>query len=162
MLFEKTSNVADARGFEIGVRADDRMMVRVRFGVHELGHAELDLAVRPIFDHLAALVADDVALKVEFGLVDLASQRFEAIGFEPKEQRQERGWTGLVVVGEVRVRPRVVRASGGFHPLVERLGGSALRAHEHQMLEEVRESRAPRDLVLRPDSVKDVGRDLGQ
>ena len=40
--------------------------------------------------------------------------------------------------------------------------GARLRAHEHEVLEEVREAGPPRLLVLRAHAVDEVGGDLGQ
>ena len=65
VLLEEPLHVVDARRLEIGVRADDGVMVGMRFGVHELGQAQLDFAVGAVLDRLAALVAHDVALQVE-------------------------------------------------------------------------------------------------
>ena len=46
-----------------------------------------------------------------------------------------------------------------FHDRIERWIGRVLRAHEHQMLEQVRETRSPRLLIFRSDVVPKIDGD---
>ncbi|MFT3764907.1 MAG: hypothetical protein QM820_05225 [Minicystis sp.] len=80
---EERFDVVDRRRLQVLVRADDRVVVRVARRVHQLGQAQLDLAVGPVLARLPALVAHHVPLGVELGLRHLPAERGEAIRLQP-------------------------------------------------------------------------------
>ena len=84
---EERLHVLHRRGLEVLVRADDGVVVGVPFRKEQLWQPELGLAVGLIFARLAALVAHDLALRIELLEVHLRTELPEAIGLEPEQQR---------------------------------------------------------------------------
>ena len=114
--------------------------------------------VRTILVVLPPLVEDDVALVLELGLGERGEEVAHAIGFHPQRQLHGVGRHDLPVVRPVGVGRSVEDAAGLLQrPKVP--GVVVLRSLEHQVLEQVRESRAARLLVLRADVVPHVDRD---
>ena len=117
-------------------------------------------AVRPVLVVLPPLVEHDVALRLE----PLARQRRQqvphAIRFHPERKLQGARRHDLPVIGPVGVRGSVEQRTR----LLQRLKEAAvvvLGTLEHQVLEQVRETRAPGAFVLRADVVPEVDRDDG-
>jgi len=74
----------------------------------------------------------------------------KAVGLEPEEQGQGRFGRDLVIVGAVFARPSVVASADASIHWSNDPGGCALRSHEHQVLEQMREARSPRGLDRDP------------
>ena len=107
---------------------------------------------------LPPLVEDDVALVLELGVGERREEVAHAIGFHPQRQLHGVGRHDLPVVRPVGVGRSVEDATDLLQrPKVP--GVVVLRPFEHQVLEQVRESRAARLLVLRADVVPHVDRD---
>ena len=107
--------------------------------------------VRPVFITLAALVLDDLALGVEFILIQCRGKERQPLGLEIERPLEEVAGHDLEIDRHVLVRERVRRGPGLLQRnIVVRHG---LGAAEHHVLEEVRESGPPRLLVLGPDVV---------
>ena len=136
------------------MRADHVGVVRVPLRVERLVHGLVDNAVWRVLDAQAPLVPDDVLLIVERGLIELFEQVAHAIGLEPQRQRQLGRRHGFEVVRAIEVGRAVDVAaapcSGGFEQLEVLAARHVLRPLEHHVLEQVRESRAPRKLVAGP------------
>jgi hypothetical protein len=113
-------------------------------------------AVRLVVDGFAALVLDDVALRVEFLQVERIEQEPHAIGLEP-QGRFEVIRRHCLVIGRPIVRSRpVVRAADAFsQPIVDTIR-DVPGAGEHHVLEQVRKAGAARRLVLGSDVIPDV------
>ena len=111
--------------------------------------------VRPVLEPLSPLVLHDVALVVEVLLRQEVHQRQEAVRLEPKDPLEVSRRHGDEIVRPIVVRRAVdapfaeVRAHllGDVQVLLRR----ALRAFEHEVLEQVGEAGASRLLVLRTD-----------
>ena len=108
---------------------------------------------------LAALVLDHVALGVD----GLGRHRVEQIrhpvGLEEERQVQRVRRHVDVVVGAILGRRRVVGAAGRLEQLIEVAVLGVGRAHEHEVLEEMREPGPPGLLARRADVIPDVHRD---
>src|SRR5438874_6282715 len=158
---EEVAYVLERRRLDLGNDADDTLEIRVRQRVEEIANALLRRPVRNVFDALAELVADDVALDLQLLLVQRGQQEAHAVAFQPERRGQLVGGYRLVVVGAVEVRRSVpARRADRFEN-----GVGVLRVHragEHHVLEQVREPAAPRRLVRRADVVPDVHRYLRQ
>ena len=151
-------DVLERRGVELVGAADHAAPVRVhgvRFAVDEL----VEHAVRLGEDALLVLADHHVALGREVRRVHV--ERREPVGFGPQQPLEVVRRHDLVVVRDVFGREGVVEAADVFGEPVDRLGRGARRALEHQVLEEVREPRAARRVVLAADAVGDVDRDRG-
>ena len=144
------ADVLDRRGLQVGHAADRRMLVRVHLEgivVDDL----VQLPVRLVVDPHPALFLHHLAFVGEGRFTD--AQRGHAIRFEPQRQREilrrHRLPEHRFVVGRVGVG---LAADRGNERGV-RFGLDVLRALEHHVLEEMREPRASRPLVLRTDVV---------
>jgi hypothetical protein len=133
------------------------MCTGVERGGEDVGRHAVGLIVHA----LAPLVLHDVALRVELLLRHDRQQPPHAVGFEPEHERERIGRSPLEIVGAVVVGGAVVARPGSLEPRIERGVRRVLRAHEHDVLEEVREARATLLLVAGPDMVPDVGGDRG-
>ena len=138
------------------MRADDGMVIRMPLRIEQLRQAQLDLAVRGVFARLPALVANDLALRVELLERHERTEIAQAIGLEPHEEVDGGRRADVVVVGAILRGPRVVPTARGLHPRVERLRGRAAGAHEHQVLEQVGEAGPSLRLVVRADRIRHV------
>ena len=116
-------------------------------------------AIGGILVTLAALVLDDVALRVD----GLGRHRVdeESHPVRLQEQRQVERVRGDVdvVVGAVFSGRGVVGAADRLEELIEGAVGRVLRSHEHQVLEQVGEPGPPDLLACRADVVPHVHRD---
>ena len=122
-----------------------------------------DDAVRLVLDALPALVADDVLLVREVGLIDLIEQVAHPIRLEPQRQLELVRGNGLEVVRAIEVGGAVDRAAAGALDQPEmRIAGHVLRALEHHVLEEVREPGASRLFVGRTDVIPEIHGDERQ
>ena len=119
----------------------------------------LERAVRAVVVRPALLVLDDLALVVEVLLAQSVEQGRHPVGFEPERQVELVGRQRLEVVRAVQPRGAVHRPTGGLHERDVLGFRDVPRALEHDVLEEVREARLARDLVLGPDVVPEVDRD---
>src|SRR5256885_1698635 len=120
-----------------------------------LGDRDPDFAVRLILP-LTLLVLNYTALLVEARGVDDAEQVPHAIRLEP-EDPIERGYGNVLeIIRAILVRRAVeIRGTDRFDRL-EVVVVVILAAVEHQMLEEMREPRLARSLVLRADVIPHV------
>ena len=112
------------------------------------------VAVGLVHVALAVLLGHHVLLHLEGALCDVEARH--AVGLQHQGRLQVAGRQGDVVVGIVAVGGSVALASDAAQHPVE--VGHALRAAEHQVLEEVGEARAAGVLVARPDAVQQVHR----
>ena len=159
VLTEEPSHVIQLHGLDVLVRSDDVAVVGMAFREQRLHERFFGESVRLVLDALAALVADDVLLVRERGLIDLLEQIAHAIRLEPQRQLELVGRDRLEVVRAVVVR-RAVHAgrAGRFEQWKVRIRRDVLRALEHHVLEQVGEAGAPRLLVGRPDVIPEVHR----
>ncbi len=152
---EERADVVDRGGEQVVGRPDRGPVIRVlvrKQGGHqrEPGHA-----VRAVLVVLPPFVQHDVALVGELLLGEGRQQEPHAIGFHPQRQLEGVGRHDLPVVRAIGIGGAVQRAAGlleGFEVPRVVMG----RALEHQVLEQVREPRPARDLVLRAHVVPDV------
>ena len=157
---EEVLHVVHLSRLEVLLGPDAGKVVRVRRGIEQLLDEELGAAVGLVLVGLPQLVQDDVALQVELLLVHRSREILEPVRVEPEERREERGGAGGIVVRAVGGRGGVVRSARRFHEPVEVAARHPLGAHEHQVLEQVREAAAAGLLVLAAHAVPDVhGRD---
>ena len=110
-LAEEPPHVVQLHRLDVLVRSDDVAVVRVALREQRLHQRFFGKSVRLVLDALAPLVADDVLLVRERGLVDLLEQIAHAIGFEPQRQLELVRRHGLEVVRAVVVRGAVHAAS---------------------------------------------------
>ena len=115
--------------------------------------------VRHVIHPLAALVLHDFALEVEFRLVHCGKQEPHPVGVEPQGQRECIRREIFVVVRPVLGGRAVVVGPCGLELLVEHSDRHVLRAHEHDVLEQVRKAGAAGFFVTRPDLVPGVDGD---
>ena len=130
-----------------------------------LGRVEMRLelllprAVRAVVVRPALLVLHDLTLVVEVLLAERIEQRRHPVRLEPQREVELVRRHRLEVVRPVQPGRAVHRPAGGLHER-DVLGlGHVLGALEHHVLEEVREARLARLLVLGADGVPDVDRD---
>ena len=150
---EEITHVLDRRRLEILHAADGRVLVgmdRERLVVDDFVQPPVGL----ILDAHAPLFLDHFALGLEHLLVD--AQRGQAIGFEPEHERQVLRRERLPEDRRVFVRIGVALAADARDPRRMPFRLDVLRALEHHVLEEVRESGTARLLVLRADVVPDL------
>ena len=123
----------------------------------------VDQAHRPVLDALAALVLDHVALAVERLLqAGAIEQEAHAIALQPQRQLELVRGNDLEVVRAVLAGRAVRVRDAGLLQVGEVLVlADMLRALEHDVLEQVREARLARDLVLGPNLEPDVDGHLG-
>jgi hypothetical protein len=126
--------------------------------IRQRGRDVLRRRVRAVLA-LTLLVLHDAALLVELGLVEHREQVAHAVALEPQRAVEGARRHGLEVVRAVVVRRAVDARRAELGDELEPVGVRVLAAVEHQVLEEVREPRAPRPLVLRADVVPDVHAD---
>ena len=104
----------------------------------------------PVLDALPALVLHDVALRVDRLRRHRVEQVAHAIGLEEQRELERVRRHVDVVVRPIVAGRRVVLAAGRFEPLVELAGLDVSRAHEHQVLEQMREAGAARRSCAEP------------
>ena len=108
---------------------------------------------------LTLLVLDDAALVIELLLADRAQEIAHAIALEPQRLFERARRHRLIIVGAVKPGRAIVARRAHRLQRHEIIIVAILRAVEHQMLEEMREARLARWLVLRADIVPDRERD---
>ena len=151
-------HVIEGGGVQILHLADHGPRVGVAVGVGVLGDQVVRDRVGLVLP-LALLVLHDPALLVQLGLVHGTQHVAHAVGLHPQGQVQGGPGHVLKVVRAVLVGGAVeVRRADALHGL-EVVVVEVLRAVEHQVLEQVREARLARLLVLRADVIPDVHRD---
>ena len=144
-LFERRS------GNVVGRKADGRPAVGVDL-VGQRPQQHRLVAVRLVEVTLAELLDHHFFLGFEFRRGDV--QSLHAVAFEPEGRLDVVLRERDVEIRIVVVREGVVVARGHLHREVEI--GDLARAAEHQVLEQVGESRAPGIFVARSDLVEDV------
>ena len=159
VLLEKRHHIVVARRREVLHVADDRPVVRVAVPIQQLAQDDLGDAVRPILDRLAPLVLDDVTLGVDGFRRHRVEQIAHAIGLEEQRELERARRHVDPVVRAIGLGRPVVVAPGRLEPLVELARLHVTRAHEHEVLEEVRETGALRELARRADVVPHVHAD---
>jgi hypothetical protein len=153
---EEGAHVVDGGRLQILVRADRRPVVGMVGRIHRLRDRQLGAPVGAVLVRLAALVLHHLELLLQLLLGDHVLERRQAIGLQPEERLQQVARADLVVVRPVVAGGAVVVAAPALHDGVERRVGRVARAHEHQVLEQVREAGPPRHLVLRADVVPEI------
>src|SRR6266513_1345550 len=123
-----------------------------------LGHQQVDFAVRLVFS-LALLVLHDAPLFVHLRGVDDAEQMAHAVRFHPQRYIKRSGGDVLEVIGAIVVRGAVLIRRANALEGLEVVVVEVLAAVEHQVLEQMREPRAPGPLVLGAHMVPDVDGD---
>jgi hypothetical protein len=118
-------------------------------------------AVRLVFA-LALFVLDDAALLVELGLSDGAEQEAHAVRFHEQRGIERGGRNILEVVGAVGIGGSVLVGDANLLEGFEVFALVVFRTLEHQVLEQVREARPARRLVLGADVIPQVDRDDGR
>ena len=114
-------------------------------------------SVRLVLDTLTTFVPDDILLIRKSRLIDLLEQISHAIGLEPQRQIQLIRWHGFEIVGPIEVsRPVEIARTGGLEQPNMGIGGHVLRALEHHVFEQMRESRAAGFLIRRPDVIPKI------
>ena len=162
VLLEECLHVLDFGRVEIRHRADQRVSIRetlqriVRHaqGVDKRSH------VRLIVEAQAALLLHRLLLVVQVRLRD--GERAHAVRLEPEAEVEAIRREQVPVVRAVRLRGTVELAARALHVL-KVLGFLHVgRALKHHVLEQVRETGAPRSLVSRAHIVPDIHcNDLG-
>lgn len=159
---EEAPHVLERGRLQVGHRADDRPAVRVLGRVEALEDVLLGESVGPVLVGLPALVLHHALLQLHLLGSDLGHQESHAVRVQIEHQRQGVRGAILVVVGAVLGGRPVVVGSRGFEQAVELPGRHVLRAHEHQVLEQVGEAGPPRLLISGSHVVPDVHADDGQ
>ena len=119
-----------------------------------LGHT-----VRLVLVALAPLILDDIALVVEFGLGQRGYEAAHAVRFQKKRHFQVFRREDLVVVGPVFVR-RAIDFRSDLLEAAEMFSIFDVRGPlEHHMLEQMRQPRPARVLILGANVVHDFQRD---
>src|SRR6266436_2004577 len=123
-----------------------------------LGHQHVDLAVGLVLT-LPFFVLHHPALFGELRGVDRAEQMPHAVRFHPQRDVERGGGHVLEVVGAIVVGGAVLIGRADALERLEIVVVEMLAAVEHQVLEQVREPRAPGPLVLGAHMVPDVDGD---
>jgi len=155
---EPLAHVVERRRVQVLHGADDGPRIRMPLRVHERREPVPDAAIRTVLP-LPLLVLDDAALLIELRLVDCAEQVPHPIRLEPERAVERALRNGLEVVRAIVVRRAVDAGRTHLRRLAEPVGVRVFAAVEHQVLEQMREARATRALVLRADVVPDVHTD---
>ena len=133
-------------------RADDGVAVRVIHRVQPIADTVAHLRIGPILT-LPFLVLDHAALLVQRFLRHRAEQVTHAVAFHPQRHVECTGRHGRIVVGAIlggrTVHPRGTRV----HERGEVLALAILGALEHQVFEQVRETRFAVRFVFRTDAI---------
>lgn len=156
----EAQHVIDGRRVQIGDRTDARPAVRAVLEDEGLGVQTLKPAVGGRQHALAELLLDHVALALERGLVH--DQRPHPVGLGEQHPLQMLGRYGLVIVGQIQSGGGVVGAADILGQAVEGLLRQVPRRLEHQVFEHVGEAGPPFRIVLGPDLVPDLHRDIGR
>ena len=123
-------------------------------GEHHLGKLLEQAAVGLVVVGAAAFLLDDLALGVHADLLHLAVPH--AFALDPEREAHVVGGQVEVEVGAVEAGGGVQTAARAGDELVQLAAGDVVAALEHQVLEEVRETRAVGTLVLAADVVEHV------
>jgi hypothetical protein len=83
VLLEKALHIFQLRCLNVGMRANDRGVVRMVFGIHQVRQRLFDRAVGPILEVLTPFVADDVLLIPEGGFCEIIQQIAHPVGLQP-------------------------------------------------------------------------------
>ena len=120
-------------------------------------------AVWLVLDALPTLVAHDVLLIGERGGRDLLEQIPHAIRLEPQRELDLVGGNGLEIVRAIEIRGAVqIAGAGAFQQLDVLIRRNVLRPLKHHVLEQMRETGAPRLFVGGADVVPEVDGDERQ
>ena len=153
-------NVGERGSVEIVHGADDRPGVGMAGGVSVFGDELLGDAVGLIFA-LALFVLDDAALQIEFFLIEDRQKMTHAIAFGEQDVVEHGGRNVFKEIGAVVVGGAVeVGGADAFHG-VDVSEIEIFAAGEHEMLEEVCESRPAGLFVFGADVIPGVDGDDG-
>ena len=136
-------------------------MIGVPFGVQHLSKRRLRHTVRPVLIALTPLVLDDVALRVDRLRRHRIEQVAHPVGLEKQRELERVRWHVDPVIRSIVLGRSIVGAAGAFKPLVEFARLHVARAHEHQVLEEMREARTPGAFARRANVVPHIDGDDG-
>jgi len=154
----ETQHVVQGRGVQLLDRADARTAIGMVL-IDGLGREQAEqAAVGAGQNALAVLLLHHVALRDEGRLID--HQRTHAVGLGEQDALQVVGGDHLVIGGDVVGGEGVVHAADVLGQTVERLGGHVPRRLEQQVFEQVGEARTARRIVLGPDAIPDLDRDV--
>jgi hypothetical protein len=145
---EELPRIVNARGHEVGRRADRDPRIRMIRGKESLGERHARQAVGPVLVVLPPLVQHDLAFGRELLLAQGRQQVPHAVRLHPQRQFERLRRHHFPVVGAVGVG-RAVHEAAGFLQGFEIAGRMMGRALEHQVLEEVREAGASGLFVAR-------------
>ncbi len=134
-------------------------MIGMAFGIQHLFEHDLRDAVRLVLDALPALVLHDVALRVDGHRRHRVEQVTHPIGLEEEGELERVRRHVDVVVRPIVRRGTIVLAADALEPRVELARLDVPGAHEHQVLEQMREARASRALVRGSHVIPDVHAD---
>ena len=155
---EELARILDLRGGDVFRRADREPVVRMVGRVQRGNDRHAGKAVGPVLVLLATLVQHDVALILELGIGQRRQQVAHPIGFHPERQLQRVRGDDLPVVRAIGVG-RAVEQRSRFLQRMKVAAIVVFRSFEHEVFEQVGETRAARPLVLGPDVIPDVDRD---
>ncbi len=130
-------------------------------GVERLQAGLLRHPVRLVIHGLAPFVLDHLPLVVQLRLIDGREQPAHSIGFEPEGPFEVRNGNNFPVVGPV-LGGRTVEPGADLFQRPEKIVVVVLTALEHEVFEQVGESRASRDLVLAAHVIPEVDGRLRQ
>ncbi|EGF30136.1 hypothetical protein IMCC9480_2095 [Oxalobacteraceae bacterium IMCC9480] len=134
-------DVAQFGGLDIGMRADDAGVVRMRFREQLVEQGFFDDAVGRVLDALAALVTDHVNLVGQCRLVEHVEQITHAVGMDPQRQFELVRRHGVEVVGAIEIGTAIgVGRAGTFEQFVGRAARHVLRGGEHHVFEQMRKT----------------------
>ena len=146
---EEPSHVFDRRRRQVRHRPDHRPVIRVIGRIEPRQDVLLRQPVGPVLVTLATLVLHHAALQVDLVRGDLGQQEAEPVRVQPQHQRERVTRPAFVIVRAVFGGGPVVVRARGLEQAIELPRGHVLRAHEHDVLEQVREPGAPGLLVRR-------------
>ncbi|CAM3278608.1 hypothetical protein SPZE110945_14855 [Sphingomonas zeae] len=154
------ANIVDARRLQF-LQATD---ARPRIGVHRIGELGIidgeQLAIGLGEGALAQLLLHHVAFAGE--ALGLDDQRGHAIRLGEQQALQVVGRHHLEIIGVIVGSRGVVVAADILGQAIHLFGDEVARRLEHEMLEHVCKARATLGIVLRPDIIPDLDRDVGR
>ncbi len=155
---EKRARPIERRRLEVFHAPDRRPGVRMIGGIHRAKQLERCQPVGPVLVALPPLVQHDAALGLEARLGQRGDHPAHAIGFHPERQPHRFGRHGLPVVRPIGARRPVDRRTRSLQGL-EVAVRLVRRPFEHQVFEQMRETRLAGLLVPRADVIPDIDRD---
>ena len=149
---EELVDLGEVGGGQVGHVPDDVPRIRMTRGKERVEHLFPRRSVGHVVHALQALVSHDLALGVQFGLVEDIEEIRHPVRFGPEREPESLLRHGLVVVRPVVARrpvhPAGRQARAGPLHQPDEVAVVVAGALEHEVLEEVGEPGAPRLLVL--------------